>query len=94
MATIEIDREHHLDRESARKLLEGIVGEVEKSIHVGYEWEGDDLKFAAKGVKGAIHLGEERVVVHAKLGLMLAPLKGKIKRAIEDYLDTALVPKA
>jgi putative polyhydroxyalkanoate system protein len=90
MSTIHIEREHTLTPEQARSLVEGIVAEVEKKVEVEYAWEGHHLKFKAKGIKGEIQLGDDKVLVLARLGLMLAPFKGKIEHHINAYLDANL----
>ena len=35
------------------------MAEVEKKVEVDYVWDGHDLKFKAKGIKGEIQLEDD-----------------------------------
>jgi len=90
MADIEITRAHNRSHDEARKLAESVAAKLGKSFDMTYHWEGDKLHFERSGVKGQLDVQPKDVVVTAKLGLMLKPLKGKITEEVEKALDKAL----
>jgi putative polyhydroxyalkanoate system protein len=50
-------------------------------------WHGDELHFSRPGVDGHIAVGADELHVHARLGLLLAPLRNAIEREIETHLE-------
>jgi putative polyhydroxyalkanoate system protein len=44
-----------------------------------------------KGVSGSIAISDTQLVVNLKLGLMMRPLAGQIRAAIQRQIDKALV---
>jgi putative polyhydroxyalkanoate system protein len=90
MADIHIKQVHQLSREEARERLQGIAGDLKKQLSFDYRWKGDSLHFKRSGATGVIELGDGFIDVKVKLGMVLAPMKGKIKQSIEKNIRTAL----
>ena len=88
MATIRIDRAHHLSHPDAKALVERVARDFEKRFDLAWHWEGDDVQFRRPGVSGFMHVGETNLVVEVQLGLLLSPLKPAIERQMNAHLDT------
>jgi putative polyhydroxyalkanoate system protein len=87
MALIHITRKHSLTREQARGKIDEMARQLADEFKVKHGWDGDVLRFKRSGATGAIALGDEAVDVKVKLGVVLAPMKGKIEKAIIEGLD-------
>ncbi|MGE8496687.1 MAG: polyhydroxyalkanoic acid system family protein [Pseudomonas sp.] len=90
MANINIERPHSLGREGAREKAEQLAERLAREYDVRYRWNGDTLEFKRSGADGSIVVGEDRVQVQLKLGLLLSAMSGSIKREIEQVLDKSL----
>lgn len=90
MSKILIERQHNLGRDAARAQAQQLAERLAKQYDISYRWEGDTLKFRRTGAEGAIVVDEDTVRVSLKLGLLLSPLSGTIKREIEEALDKRL----
>jgi putative polyhydroxyalkanoate system protein len=90
MATINIQRSHHLGKEGAKREVEQIAQQLKSRLDVDYHWQGDDLIFHRAGADGDIHVEENAVHVKIELGLLLSPMKGMIETQIENHLDSRL----
>ncbi|UVE18242.1 polyhydroxyalkanoic acid system family protein [Pseudomonas sp. LS44] len=90
MARITIERPHSLGRAAARERAEQLAERLARQYQVSYRWNGDTLEFKRSGADGSIEVGEDRVRVELKLGLLLSAMSGTIKREIETTLDEKL----
>jgi len=90
MARISVERPHALGREGAREKAEQLAERLAREYDVRYRWNGDTLEFKRSGADGSIAVGEDRVHVQLKLGLLLSAMSGSIKREIEEVLDKSL----
>ncbi|AYC34628.1 polyhydroxyalkanoic acid system protein [Pseudomonas cavernae] len=90
MARINVERSHSLGRAAARAKAEQLAERLAKEYQVSYRWNGDTLEFKRSGADGKIEVGEDRVRVELKLGLLLSAMSGPIKREIEQTLDEKL----
>ena len=90
MATIHIKQQHHLAHDAARERVEEIAKDLKQKLNADYAWKGDSLQFKRSGASGSIELSDEFIELRVKLGLMLAPMKGKIESAIREKLDLVL----
>ena len=90
MANIHIKQQHHLAHDDARKRVEEIAIDLKKKLNADYAWKGDSLQFSRSGASGSIELSDDLIELKIKLGMMLAPMKGKIETAIREKLDQAL----
>lgn len=87
MATISIDRPHHLSQQNAKDLAETLARDLERRFGLAWHWQGDDIRFRRPGVSGLMHVGANAVTLDVRLGLLLAPLKPSIERQIHAQLD-------
>jgi putative polyhydroxyalkanoate system protein len=90
MAKIHIKRRHALAHDEARQRLEEIASELKKKLKADYAWKGDSLQFKRSGASGRIDLSDQVIDINIKLGMVLAPMKGKIEATIKEKLDLAL----
>lgn len=87
MATITIDRPHHLSQDEAKALADRLARDFEKRFALKWHWDGDDVRFTRPGVSGRMHVGETNIVLELSLGMLLAPLKPAIERQVNAKLD-------
>ena len=90
MATIHIQKEHHLDNDTVRKQVQNLAEKLSEDLSAKYNWEGDRLVFKRSGASGHIDIGEGIVDIEIKLSMVLTPLKGKIEQTVNGYLDERL----
>ncbi len=93
MSKIHIKRQHRVPREELRKRVEHLAEDLKSRLNVDYAWKGDSLQFKRSGASGSIDLAEDVIELNIKLGLMLAPMKGKIEETVKKNLDLALTDK-
>jgi putative polyhydroxyalkanoate system protein len=94
MSEIHIAREHTLGLAEARRLAIKWVHSAEEhlSMHCVYE-EGstvDRVRFKRAGVHGLVTVTEDKFVLDAKLGLLLAVFRHRIENEIARNLDLLL----
>jgi len=87
MATIRIDRPHHMSQPEAKALAERLARNLEQRFELAWHWDGDDVHFRRPGMSGQMHVGETDIVVEVRLGMLLAPLKPVIERQMNAQLD-------
>lgn len=90
MPTIRIRRSHHLPHDTVRAHVEELAEQLQQQLDASYHWEGDTLRFARSGASGFIEVKPDGVEVEVKLSMMLSPFKGKVEKAVTDYLDKSL----
>ena len=86
MSTIELEHSHRLAPEAARRAVEDVAIRLGQRFGMDYRWEGDTLHFRRPGVDGQIALMPGRLHVHARLGLLLAAMRGPIEQEIRRVL--------
>lgn len=94
MSEIQIAREHALGLAGARQLALKWVHAAEEhlAVHFVYE-EGatvDRVRFKRAGVHGQLTVSEDKFVLEAKLGLLLAVFRHRIESEIVKNLDQLL----
>jgi putative polyhydroxyalkanoate system protein len=87
MSTIEIEHAHSLGPDDARRAVEDVAVRLGQRFGMDYRWEGETLHFRRSGVDGHIALAPGRLHVRAKLGLLLAAMRGPIEQEIRRVLD-------
>lgn len=87
MATISKSRTHTHEMDHARKSAEAIVQHLADHFGVKYHWDADTLRFKGAGAKGFMTLLPGRLELKMELGFMLLPLKSRIEREMDQYLD-------
>lgn len=90
MANIHIRHQHQLTQGEARALMEQIAQDLKNKLKAEYHLKGDSLRFRRAGASGSVDLGEGFVEVKIKLGLVLAPMRGKIEKSIRQNIDVVL----
>ena len=93
MATIELEKNHALGKDEARKKAEELADKMKEKIGIEWAWVGDSIKFeaksgAAKGAKGKVDVTDTLMRVEVDLPFMLRPLKGMVESKIKEKLDT------
>jgi putative polyhydroxyalkanoate system protein len=87
MATIRIDRPHHMAKAQAKALAERLAHDFEQRFELDWRWDGDDVHFRRPGMSGQMHVGETNIVLEVRLGMLLSPLKPAIERQMNAQLD-------
>ncbi|HET7269176.1 MAG TPA: polyhydroxyalkanoic acid system family protein [Oleiagrimonas sp.] len=87
MSQIDITRRHALSPERTREVIEHIADSLQRKFDVIPRWDGDTLHFARSGVDGFIATQGNEVRVHARLGMLLTPLKPMVEAEIRSKLD-------
>lgn len=90
MSTIEFTRTHNVDFSKGKNLLLTIAQRLAKQYAGTYTENASGVVFSAPGVKGTIELTAHSVVVRAKLGLLMRPLKSAIEQLFHQEIDQAL----
>lgn len=91
MADIDIERNHELSEDELRKRLTAMETKLSERYGVKLAWRGNAADVKGTGVTGTIAIEKQRIAINLKLGLMMKPLSGKIREAMEKQLDKALV---
>ena len=86
MSKIHLKYKHSLSPEQARQRVEQIAKGLKKEYKIDYVWKGDRLLFKRSGAAGNLDLGDGLVELNIKLGIALAPLKGKIEKTIKQNI--------
>jgi putative polyhydroxyalkanoate system protein len=87
MTRISIGKLHRLPHAEAKAVAERLASDLEKRFHLAWNWDGDDVCFRRPGVSGNLHVGESKLTLDVRLGLLLTPLKPVIEREIRAQLD-------
>lgn len=87
MAEIHIERTHAMPHKKAREAAEGFAHQLDEKFDLASEWEGDTLHFRRAGVDGTLVLEKHKVIIHARLGLLLSAFKSRFEQHIHDNLD-------
>ena len=90
MAKIHIKRSHNLSHDEARARVEEIAKDLKGKLDADYAWDGDSLRFKRSGASGSIDVGDGFIELDVKLGMLLAPMKGKIEDTVRKQIDVAL----
>ena len=86
MSEIDIRHPHSMPAKQARKAVEQVAGKLAERFGMDYNWEGDTLHFCRSGVDGHIAMEPDQLHVRAKLGFLLAAMKGPIEQEIRRVL--------
>lgn len=90
MATIQFKRSHTMEQEHVRQQVQMLADKLASELGATCQWQGDTLHFERSGAKGDIQCGDGYLEFSLKLGMLLAPLKGKIEKTVTEYLDQHL----
>ena len=87
MAGIDITHPHSLAPDKARSAVEDVAGKLAEKFDMQTAWSGDSLKFSRSGVDGTIDMLPGNLRVTAKLGFLLAAMRGPIEAEIRRVLE-------
>ncbi|MEM1044181.1 MAG: polyhydroxyalkanoic acid system family protein [Bacteroidota bacterium] len=87
MAHIDVTRPHALGLNGARHAAEEVAAELRGAFPFRTHWEGDTLVARGAGFDAQFLAGDDAVRVLVKLGLVLRPMRHRIRGEIEAYLD-------
>lgn len=87
MSHIDISAYHDMELEQAQEAADALALDLAEKYDIAYEWDGDFIHFERSGVDGSIEVSERLIHVQARLGLLLAFLKGSIEGEIRSYLE-------
>ena len=90
MSHIDIRHPNPLGMDKARAALDQVAEKLGDQFGLDCEWIGDTLAFERSGVHGQIALLPGEVHVTAKLGFLLAAMKGPIESEIRRVLAEKL----
>jgi putative polyhydroxyalkanoate system protein len=96
MATIDIKRQHTLDKDEAKRRAEALAHSMEEKLGIRWNWEGDRIRFdvpsgAAKGATGFVSVDPANVRVEVDLPFLLRAIKGTVESKITQKLNELLV---
>ena len=94
MSNIHVKYKHSLTPQETRERVEEIAKGLKKEYKIDYAWKGDRLLFKRSGAAGNVDLGDGFIELNIKLGMVLAPLKGKIEKTIKQNIQAELSDKA
>jgi len=87
MSAIHLQRKHALGMKKAREAAQKVADDMAESFDIESEWDGNALRFARAGVSGSLTVSKDRVVLDAKLGLLLAAFKPRIEERLQKDFD-------
>lgn len=93
MSIIHVKHKHSLSPQETRERVEEIAKGLKKEYKIDYAWKGDRLLFKRTGAAGKVDLGDGFIVLDIKLGMVLAPLKGKIEKTIHQNIAAEMSGK-
>jgi putative polyhydroxyalkanoate system protein len=91
VATISITKTHHLPHKKAKEVAQKIARDLESRFDLAHEWDGDAVVFHRPGVSGRLHVGKDRLTLHAELGFLLGALKPVIEKEIHTQFEKLVV---
>ena len=90
MSNIQIHRHHGLDADEARRRIDSIAPMLKDKYGVSLTWSGQRAEISGRGVSGFATVDATDLELNLKLSLLLRPLAGVIRGAIEKSIDEAL----
>lgn len=87
MSAIHLQRRHALGLKKAREAAQKVADDMAESFDIDSEWDGNALRFSRAGVSGSLTVSKDRVVLDARLGLLLAAFKPRIEERLQKDFD-------
>lgn len=94
MSNIHVTYKHTLSPQETRRRVEEIAKGLKKEYKIDYAWKGDRLLFKRTGAAGRVDFGDGFIELEIKLGMVLAPLKGKIEKTIRRNIAAEMSDKS
>jgi len=90
MSSIHIKHRHSLKREEIRDRVQRVAEYLGKKYRIKYTCKGDQFSSKHKGAYVHVNLTDGCVELKIQLGILFAPLKGRIERAIRKNLHSVI----
>ncbi len=90
MSEIKIERAHGLGQSEAQRRVTELEPKLKDKYGVKLDWKGSQAQVKGTGVSGTLNVHNDKVAIDIKLGLLLRPMAGKIREALERQIDKAL----
>lgn len=92
MAHIDVRHYHNHGEKAARRAASQVLNELrqEHNMRLETRWEGSTLYARGRGFEASFEAGDDEVRVQARLSFFLLPLRGSIRREIDEYLERFL----
>jgi putative polyhydroxyalkanoate system protein len=90
MSSIHIKHRHSLKHGETRERVDRIANHLKSKYKVNYTWDGDQLRSKHKGSYVHVYLADGCIEMKIQLGMLFAPLKGRIERAIRKNLHSVI----
>ncbi len=86
MPSIDIQHPHQLSVPQARVIIEQLASRMREKFDIEGRWQGDTLHISRPGLTGTIAVLDRAILVNARLGLMLSPLRSTVEQEIRRKL--------
>lgn len=87
MSELKFSKQHALGRQEVKERITKMENHLKEKYGVNFKWEGDRAEVKAAGVTGTLTLQDKSVDVSLKLGLLMKPMAGKIREAMDKQLE-------
>ena len=87
MSEIHLQRRHKLGLQKAKEAAQKVADDMAESFDIASEWDGNALSFSRAGVSGRMKITRDKVVLEARLGLLLAAFKPRIEERLQKDFD-------
>ncbi|MGM0597651.1 MAG: polyhydroxyalkanoic acid system family protein, partial [Myxococcota bacterium] len=90
--SVNIKRNHNLDKDELKNKIESLKDQIEKDYKVKSSWTDDNtMSISGTGIKkGSLNFDDNSIKIDIKLGMLASALKGKIESGINKKLDELL----
>ena len=90
MSTINNNYPYSQSVDKVRESLVELAQQLQRDYKLKSQWQGNTIQFQRRGVSGSITIGEEKLNGQIKLGLLLTPFEGKIRKQISAFCSQNL----
>jgi putative polyhydroxyalkanoate system protein len=84
MADIHLERKHTMGLKKAKAAAQKVADDLAADYGIASTWDGDVLRFERKGVSGELVVAADRVLLDARLSLLLAPMRPRIEAQVDE----------
>ena len=85
-----IERRHDLEVHEVKARVDELAEDLKDRLNLNTSWDGHDMRISGSGVKGAIFVTVDRVIVDVRLGLPMMLMEGMIRTEIVRTMDEHL----
>ena len=85
-----IERRHDLEIDELKVRVDELADDLKDRLNLDTRWDGHDLRISGSGVKGAIFITADSVIVDVRLGLPVMLMEGMIRAEIMRTMDEHL----